>query len=116
MAGSNVAPSRGSSSLDEGRIRVLHVDDDQGFLKSSKDILELQGNFQVETATSVEETLRKLEQESFEVVVADYQMPDRDGLDLLKELREQGDDIPFIMFTGKGREAVAMKALNLGAD
>lgn len=34
----------------------------------------------------------------------------------MKELRENGNDIPFIMFTGKGREEVAIRALNLGAD
>ena len=43
-------------------------------------------------------------------------MPLKDGLVLLKDLRKQGNDIPFILFTGKGREEVAIKALNLGAD
>ena len=37
-------------------------------------------------------------------------------MDLLKELRENGNDIPFILFTGKGREEVAIRALNLGVD
>ena len=43
-------------------------------------------------------------------------MPQKDGLQFLKELREQKNEIPFILFTGKGREEVAIKALNLGAD
>ncbi len=37
-------------------------------------------------------------------------------LEFLKELREQHNKIPFILFTGKGREEVAIKALNLGVD
>ncbi len=45
-----------------------------------------------------------------------YEMPQKNGLDFLKELREQKNEIPFILFTGKGREDVAVKALNLGAD
>jgi PAS domain S-box-containing protein len=43
-------------------------------------------------------------------------MPQKNGLEFLKELREKKNQIPFILFTGKGREEVAIKALNLGAD
>jgi DNA-binding response OmpR family regulator len=43
-------------------------------------------------------------------------MPDKSGLDFLKELREEKVDIPFILFTGRGREEVAIDALNNGAD
>jgi DNA-binding response OmpR family regulator len=43
-------------------------------------------------------------------------MPIKNGLEFLKELRAKGMGIPFILFTGKGREDVVVKALNLGAD
>ena len=43
-------------------------------------------------------------------------MPIKDCLDFLKELRDNGNNIPFILLTGKGREEVAIKALNLGAN
>jgi DNA-binding NarL/FixJ family response regulator len=43
-------------------------------------------------------------------------MPVMDGLELLKTIRASGNTIPFIMFTGKGREEVAIEALNRGAD
>jgi PAS domain-containing protein len=43
-------------------------------------------------------------------------MPLKNGLDFLQELRKQKNEIPFILFTGKGREEVAIKALNFGAD
>jgi PAS domain S-box-containing protein len=49
-------------------------------------------------------------------VVSDYEMLQKNGLDFLKALREKSNQIPFILFTGKGREDVAVKALNLGAD
>ena len=49
-------------------------------------------------------------------MVSDYEMPQKDGLQFLKEFHEQNYEIPFILFTGKGREEVAIKALNLGAD
>ncbi|MCJ7719052.1 PAS domain S-box protein [Candidatus Bathyarchaeota archaeon] len=104
-------------STEKSKIRVLHVDDELGLLKVAKQCLELQGPFQVDTAGSVEEALNKLkEKEQYDAVVSDYQMPGKDGLEFLEELRKSGNSIPFILFTGKGREEVAIRALNLGAD
>jgi PAS domain S-box-containing protein len=100
----------------EKKIRVLHVDDEPALLKVAKQCLEMQGPFRVDTASSVEEALAKLEKERYDAVVSDYQMPGKDGLEFLKELRESGNSVPFIMFTGKGREEVAIRALNLGAN
>jgi PAS domain S-box-containing protein len=97
-------------------IRVLHVDDEAGFLKAAKQCLEMEGPFQIETALSVEEATEKMKKKKFDVIVSDYVMPGKDGLEFLKEMRDSGTNIPFIMFTGKGREEVAIKALNLGAD
>jgi PAS domain S-box-containing protein len=98
------------------RIRVLHVDDEPSLLKIAKQCLEMQGPFQVETASSAEEALEKMKKESYDAVVSDYKMPGKDGLQFLKEFRANGNGIPFIIFTGKGREEVAIQALNLGAD
>jgi PAS domain S-box-containing protein len=97
-------------------MKILHVDDDPSFLKVAKQILELQGQFEVETACSVEEAVEKMKEASYDAVVADYQMPGKDGLQFLKELREKNNRIPFIMFTGRSREEVAIEALKLGAD
>jgi PAS domain S-box-containing protein len=103
--------------LNEKRpIRVLHVDDDSGFLKTAKPILEMQGAFQVDAVSSVEEAVEKMKKEEYDAIVSDYQMPGKDGLAFLKELRDRKNGVPFIMFTGKGREEVAIKALSLGAD
>jgi PAS domain S-box-containing protein len=100
----------------ETLIRVLHVDDDANFLKSSKRILEMEDSFQIKAALSVKEALQKIRQKPYDVIVSDYQMPETNGLNFLKELRDRGNDIPFILFTGKGREEIAIEALNLGAD
>ncbi|MEF8874869.1 MAG: PAS domain S-box protein, partial [Candidatus Thermoplasmatota archaeon] len=99
-------------------IKTLFVDDEKSLLDQTEIFLEKRDEeIEVLTASSAERALEMMEEEDFDVIVSDYQMPDIDGLEFLEETREErGDDIPFIMFTGKGREKVAMKALNLGAD
>src|SRR4030066_2240555 len=97
-------------------IKVLHVVDDLVFLEVAKQCLEMQDEINVDTVSSVDEALEKMKQKDYDAVVSDYQMPDKDGLEFLRELREEGNTVPFIVFTGKGREEVAIEALNLGAD
>jgi CheY-like chemotaxis protein len=94
----------------------FHVDDELDLLKTTKLILESIGPFQVETALSVKEAIKKLEETEFDVIVSDYQMQEKDCLEFLRELRENENNIPLILFTGKGREEIAIKALNLGAS
>ena len=90
-----------------GKIKVLHVDDDCAFLKVAKQCSGEQGEFEVDTASSVNEAFEELMKKEYDAVVSDYQMPEKDGLEFLKELREKGNTVPFIIFTGKGREEVA---------
>ena len=99
-------------------IRVLHVEDSVGDLELTRLFLKRQGynNIIITPVLSAEQALKILEREDFDVVVSDYQMPRMDGLEFLEELRKKGNDIPFIIFTGKGEEQVAMEALNKGAN
>ena len=62
-------------------INVLHVDDELGLLDTTKQILELQGDFQVTSSNSVKQGLQMLQENEFDVIVSDYQMPVIDGLD-----------------------------------
>ncbi len=105
-----------SQSAGNSAIHILQVDDELSFLKVSKQILEMGNPFEVDVAGSVEEAKEKMKKKTYDVIVCDYLMPGKDGLQFLKELRAKGNGIPFIIFTGKGMEEVAVKALNLGAD
>ena len=98
-------------------IRVLHVDDDPSLQEITKlMLLDLDKSFEIDNASCVDEAFMKLSTGEYDVVVSDYEMPRKNGLQFLTELRNQNILIPFILFTGKGREEVAIKALNLGAD
>lgn len=98
------------------RLSILHVDDDQSVLNISKQLLMDMGNFEVDSALSVDEAFQKLDKHPYDAVVSDYEMPKKTGLDFLKELRLQKNEIAFILFTGKGNEEIAATALNLGAE
>ena len=75
----------------------------------------MQADFEVESALSVQEALEMLKTRKFDVIVSDYQMNGKDGLEFLNEIKAAGITTPFILFSGKGRDEVAVKALNSGA-
>lgn len=95
---------------------VIVVDDEPDFLLITKKYLEDSSDLHIESALSVDEAHRLLAEKSFDVIVSDHPMPNKNGIDFLTELRDKGDLTPFILFTGKGREEIVIQALNLGAD
>jgi PAS domain S-box-containing protein len=100
-------------------IRVLHVDDEPGLVELAKEYVQREeSSIVVETSTSPVDAFDRVvdDDASFDAVVSDYQMPEMDGLEFLQRLREAGSEIPFVVFTGRGREEVAIRALNLGAN
>jgi PAS domain S-box-containing protein len=97
-------------------ITVLYVDDEPDLLDLCRIFLEEEGGFRVETVQSPREALPLLAKKPFDAIVCDYLMPEMDGISLLKQVRISHADIPFILFTGRGREEVVIEALNNGAD
>jgi PAS domain S-box-containing protein len=95
-------------------IRILHVDYDVSFLKSVKTSLEANRDFQVENANSVSEAMLKLKFGKYDVIISDYQMPQKNGLEFLVELRGCGIMTPFILVADRQKAEVVVKALNLG--
>jgi PAS domain S-box-containing protein len=96
--------------------RVLYVDDDPNLLEVAKFFLGDSGGFTIATSTLATEALKLPDFDHFDAIISDYEMPRMDGITFLKNVRETHGDIPFILFTGKGREEVVIQAINNGAD
>ena len=93
---------------------ILIVDDERGIRETLRGVLEDEG-FEVETAASGEACLKAVEADRFACVLLDVWLPQIDGLETLKRLREQGNDSPVVMISGHGNIETAVNATKLGA-
>jgi len=96
--------------------RVLYVDDEESLLDVTQRYFKRQGGYAIDIAGSAQEGFRKMETGRYDTIISDYDMPDVNGIEFLSILRSGGDETPFIIFTGKGREEVVIDAFNAGAD
>ncbi|PWR70563.1 response regulator [Methanospirillum lacunae] len=97
-------------------IQVLYVDDEIPHLMLAQEYLGHSGKVDLTCVSSGREAIEALSKNSFQVIVSDYMMQDMDGVALLKYIRQNYGNIPFLLFTGKGKEEVVIEALNHGAD
>lgn len=80
------------------RRRILVVDDEENIRNLYKADLEDEG-FEVEVASSGVEALEKVESGAFDLVTLDIKMPDMDGIDLLRRIKERFRELPVILCT-----------------
>jgi|YelNatPaOPRAMG01_1025707.scaffolds.fasta_scaffold13177_4 DNA-binding NtrC family response regulator len=98
------------------RGRILVIDDEPDIRESLKDLLTLE-NYQVDLAANATEGLRSLETAPYyDLVLLDLMLPDRSGMEVLREIRERDTATPVIMITAFGSEEVAVAALKAGAN
>lgn len=98
-----------------GRGRILIVDDEADIRESLDTLLSLEG-YSIDEAPNATEGLRKMERANYDLVLLDLMMPDRSGMEVLKEVRERDTETPICMITAYGSVEVAVEALKAGAQ
>lgn len=97
-------------------LKILVVDDDAFVKEMLAEILQSSGYF-VETAENGRDALEKYRKDpGISLITSDMDMPEMNGLDLIKELRNSGWDVPVIILTGNDQVSVAIEALKSGAN
>ncbi len=96
------------------RNRILIIDDDEIVRKSCEKVLSPEGYITV-TAGSGREGLKLLSKKPFDLVLTDLRMPDMDGIEVLKRVKEGWPDIEVIIITGYGTVKSAIEAIRYGA-
>ena len=95
--------------------KILILEDDELFCESLEDFLSEEG-FEIDTASNGEEALDRNFENNYDLYLLDINVPKINGLDLLKELRQSGDDTPSIFLTSyKDKETLQQGFIN-GAD
>jgi two-component system NtrC family sensor kinase len=96
-------------------IRVLIVDDDPNQAILVKDILRLNGDFDIHWVNCVQDLMQYLEKHRPDIILLDYRLPDGTGIEVLEDFHKRGNRIPVIIITGQGDERLAVRSLQLGA-
>lgn len=94
--------------------KILLVEDNETIIMGLKYSLEQEG-FQVISAKTAKESKEKLDNKSIDIVLLDVSLPDGNGFEICKEIKEK-NDIPVIFLTAQDEETSVVLGLNLGAD
>jgi len=94
--------------------KILLVDDEKEFIDTLAERMQARG-MDVETTTSAKKALELVEKDNFDAVVLDLQMPEMDGLEALKILKEKKPEIQVILLTGHATVEKGIEAMKLGA-
>jgi two-component system response regulator HydG len=94
--------------------KILLIDDDPAFCLMLKAFLQRQ-QYAVETAYTANDGLRLLRLSSFNLVLTDFRLPDKDGLELLPQIKVLAEEVPVILMTHYADIRTAVRAIKMGA-
>ncbi len=111
-----VVPNRTGGARDNSPSAgtVLIVDDEAAIRESLQTLLEFEG-YSVEVANDGEEGLTRIAERPFDLVLLDFALPERNGIEILREIRERDAELPVIMITAYGTVENAVNAMQAGA-
>ena len=94
--------------------RVLIVDDEKEFLEAMGERISARG-MDVSTSISAKEALEKIEKESFDAIIMDFQMPGMDGIEAMKAIKAKKPELQIILLTGHASVKKGVEAMKEGA-
>ena len=94
--------------------KVLLVDDEKDFLAAMAERMRAR-DMEVTTASSAKEAFEKIEQETFDAIVLDFQMPEMDGMETLKSIKAKRPESQIILLTGYATIEKGVEAMKVGA-
>lgn len=97
-------------------MKVLLVDDSNTMRTIQKRCLAKLGVEEVTEAEDGQQALEIFEKQEFDIILSDWNMPNMDGLTLLKEIRQRDKDIPFVMITTESERARVVSAIQAGCS
>ncbi|QBR71920.1 DNA-binding response regulator [Beijerinckiaceae bacterium] len=98
-----------------GPLRILIVDDEPAILRFLRATLQSQG-YIVSTAANARTAMEIVRKGAVDLIVLDLGLPDMDGLDVVRQIREGGGTLPIIILSSRDNESAKVKAFDLGAD
>ncbi|MFO7911114.1 MAG: response regulator [Desulfotignum sp.] len=94
--------------------KVLLVDDEKDFLDIMSERMQARG-MTVKTADSADKAMAMLQSESFDAIVMDFKMPGIDGIQALKNIKDQKPELQIILLTGYATVEKTVEAMKIGA-
>lgn len=94
--------------------KILVIDDEMDMLMMLRMLIEDNTDHSVETTNNPSEGLKRLSDESFDLVITDLKMPGIDGMELFAEIRKSVPHLPVILITAYGSQEVADEAIREG--
>jgi len=114
VLGKNWFLKKGRKKMDS-KESILIVDDEES-IRRSLTLIFRKNNYEIDTAETGKEALKKVQGRFFNMALLDIKLPDMEGTELLKPLKEMHPDIVLLMLTGHASLETALKALNEGAS
>lgn len=96
-------------------MHILIIEDDERIANNIKKLLE-SADFKTTVATNGEDGLYQAIEETYDVIILDWMLPDQDGIEVCKKIRQKKNTTPIIILTAKSQLENKIEGLNVGAD
>ncbi len=97
-------------------IKILLIEDNPDHVLVTNHILNnIDGDYQLENVREAQEGIKRINEKKYDLVLCDYRLSDKNALEILKAVKKQGKDLPFVVVTSAGSEKVAVDIMKEGA-